>query len=116
MDTILTPVQYIIFIKLTSYLSILGGVIIWLGFILMAMVARRIERVYLVITYWQFQLIAPAGIFIYLLLQAVFGLLHKSLGILGSWASYILLVWSALLCAWGVLRFYKAIKLLVKEK
>jgi len=109
MERILTDNQHLIFVTLTSYAAIAGGLLLWLGFILLGLISRRFEQAYGVITHWQFHLVAPAGIFIYLSMQAVASLRHQNMGPIEQWTGYTLLTWSARLCLWGVFRFRKVL-------
>lgn len=115
MDRILSTSQYMVFVNLTSFMAILGGIALWGGFAVMGLIAKRYEQVYGMVTHWQFQMIAPAGIFIYLLMQAIASLRHQNMGAIELWTGYTLLSWSAGLCFWACFRFYKLLNTLEQE-
>lgn len=115
MDKVLSASQYLIFVNLTSFMTILGGVVLWLGFIIMGLVSRRYEQVLGKATHWQSQMVAPAGMFIYLLMQAIASLRHHNMGSLELWTGYTLLAWSAGLAFWACFQFYKMLTKLEQE-
>jgi len=39
---------------------------------------------------------------------------HENMGPIEQWTGYTMLIWSALLCAWGVYRFGKMLAALAK--
>ncbi|MCK5218465.1 hypothetical protein KAR10_03010 [bacterium] len=116
METILTPNQHLIFVTLTSYMAVLGGALLWGGFILMGIISRRLELVYGIITHWQFQIIAPMGLFIYLMMQSIASLRHQNMGPVEQWTGYTLLIWSAGLSLWGIYRFWRVLKVLERGR
>lgn len=116
MERILTANQYFVFVNLTSFVAILGGLALWSGFVLMGLVSRRFEQAYGIITHWLFQMIAPAGVCIYLAMQSVASLRHQNMGPIELWTGYTLLIWSAILCMWGAYRFFKLLRQLERER
>ncbi|MCD4812663.1 hypothetical protein K8S19_03100 [bacterium] len=115
MERVLTASQHFLFVNVTSFVAIIGGLTLWAGFVGMGLVSRRFEQAYGVVTHWLFQMIAPAGVFIYLLMQSIASLRHKNMGAIELWTGYTLLVWSAVLCIWGAYRFFKIIRQLEQE-
>jgi len=115
METILTPFQHFFFVTLTSIIAILGGLALWAGFVVMGLVARRFEQAYDVVTHWQFQIVAPAGVFIYLFMQSLASLRHQNMGPVELWMGYTLMIWSSIFCLWGAFRFFKILNYLAKK-
>ncbi len=115
MERILTTTQYFIFVNLTSFIAILGGLTLWAGFILLGIIARRFEQAYGLATHWLFQMIAPAGVCAYLVMQAVASLRRENMGPLELWTGYTLLAWSAGMCLWGAYRFHKILRQIERE-
>jgi hypothetical protein len=116
MGTVLTNGQHWVFVTLTSWIAILGGLALWVGFIYLGLIARRFEKAYGKITHWQFQLMAPIGVVGYLMMQSIASLRHQNMGPVEQWIGYTLLSWSAGLCLWGVMRFQKLIRQLSREE
>lgn len=109
MERILTDAQHWIFVTLTSYAAVLGGLLLWIGFIFIGLISRRFEQAYGKTTYWQFHMAAPAGLFVYLVMQSVASLKHHNLSPVEQWIGYALLAWSAGQCLWGVFRFRRVL-------
>jgi len=116
MDRILTTTQHFIFVNFTSFVAILGGLALWAGFILMGLISRRFEQTYGIVTHWLFQIVAPAGVFTYLVMQSIASLRHQNMGPIELWTGYTLLFWSAILCFWGAYQFYKLLQQLEREQ
>lgn len=114
MEKVLTTTQYLIFVNLTSFLAILGGIALWLGFVVMGLISRRFEQVFDKITYWQSQMIAPAGLFIYLVMQAIASNQHRNMGVVELWTGYSFLAWSSGWCLFSCYRFYRMLMQLEK--
>lgn len=110
----LTAMQHFIFVDLTSWLAILGGLGLWLGFIFMGITARRFEQAFGQSTHWLYLMVAPAGAVAYLCMQSIASMRHENMGPIEQWTGYTMLIWSALLCAWGVYRFGKMLAALAK--
>jgi hypothetical protein len=110
MEKILTSVQHLVYVNLTSAAAIAGGLLLWVGFVFIGLIARRYEQAYGLVTHWQFQIIAPVGLVAYLIMQAVASWQHHNLSPIEQWIGYTLLAWSAALCLWGVLRFRKVLE------
>jgi Lamin Tail Domain len=51
--------------NLTDYIGITGGLLLWLVFIMVGLIARRFQELAQQKTYWEYLLIAPIGILIY---------------------------------------------------
>ena len=112
---VLSPLEHFWFVTATSIIAILAGLALWAGFALMGFVARRFEQAFQLVTHWQFYFIAPAGVFAYLLMQAVASLRHQNMGPVEQWIGYALLVWSAGLCLWGCYRFWRVLAYLSRR-
>jgi hypothetical protein len=110
MGTVLTGNQHLVFVTLTSWLAIAAGLVLWGGFFFLGLISRRFEKAFGKITHWQFLLLAPVGAVGYLALQALASLQHQNLGPVEQWIGYTLLIWSAGLCLWGVLRFRQLVR------
>lgn len=110
MERVLTETQHLIFVTLTSACAVLGGLLVWAGFVFMGLISQRFEKAYGVSTHWQFQVVAPVGLVGYLVMQSVASLRHENMGPIEQWIGYTLLAWSAGLCLWGVWRFRKVLK------
>jgi hypothetical protein len=116
MEKVLTATQYFVFVNFTSFIAILGGLILWAGFILMGLVSRRFELAYGIVTHWLFQMIAPAGVCIYLAMQSIASIRHQNMGPIELWTGYTLMIWSSILCLWGAYRFYRLFCQLEREQ
>ena len=116
MGTVLTGNQHLIFVTLTSWLAILGGLIMWVGFIFLGLVSRRFEKAFGKISHWQFLVLAPAGAVGYLAMQSVASLQHQNLGPVEQWIGYTLLIWSAGMCLWGVLQLRQLVLKMSREE
>lgn len=116
MENLLTPEQRWIFINLTSLLALLGGLTFWAAWLLLALIARRLENAFHRSTYWQIDLAAPFGLVGYIFFQASSAVKHQNLGSLELWSSYILLTFSALACSLGAFRFWRVLQLISREK
>ncbi len=115
MPTVLTAGQHWIFVTFTSWVAILGGLLLWAGFFYLGRISQRFEKAYGRITHWQFLLWAPTGIVGYLVMQSVASLQHQNMGPIEQWIGYLMLVWSAALCLWGVWRFRQLINAVSQE-
>ncbi|MBN1595508.1 hypothetical protein JW933_06245 [candidate division FCPU426 bacterium] len=116
MENILSTTQYFIFVNATSFVAILGGLVLWAGFFLMGLISRRYEQVYGIDTHWLLQMIAPAGVCLYLSIQSIASLRHQNMGAVELWTGYTLMMWSAVLCLWGANRFFRLFKQLEQEQ
>lgn len=116
MEQILTSGQHFWFVVFTSYIAIAGGLLLWMGFIIWSLIIRKFEKAYAVKTYWQIYLLAPAGLVIYLYMQALASLRNRNLDVPEQLAGFALLSVSALLCMWAVWRFRTILNLLVEER
>ena len=114
--TVLTGGQHLVFVTLTSWLAIVGGLVLWGGFFFLGLISRRFEKAYGKITHWQFLLLSPAGAVGYLAMQSAASLQHQNLGPAEQWIGYTLLIWSAGLCLWGVLRFQQLVRKISREE
>ena len=115
MPTVLTPLQHVVFVDLTSALAVLGGLLLWTGFVLIGLIARRLEQAYGHATHWQYFIVAPSGAVIYLIMQAVASLRHQNMNAVEQWIGYALLVWSAGLLAWGLAGFRRTLERIARE-
>lgn len=113
-----TDREYLIYVVVTNYLTIFSGVLFLLAFILMGLIALRVSRVFGVNTQWPLLFVGPVGAIVY----SVYTIVHGG-GPTGSKEAYALERWIAygaflacgLLCWWGILMFYRALGVLMRE-
>lgn len=115
MEQILTAEQHFWFVTFASYISIGGGLLLWLGFAAWGLVVKKFEMAYGVRMFWQIYPAAPAGLFIYLCMQAVASLRQRNLGVPEQLTGFLLLTLSGLLCVWAVWHFRKILHGLLEE-
>lgn len=83
----------------TNAASYAGGILLWVGFVYIALVARRFEALTQQRTFWQAMLFAPSGILIYNLVQA-YGFQKRGRMLPGEqWWSFLILFVSGIGCA-----------------
>jgi hypothetical protein len=102
--------QYLFFIQITSAIAVVGGALFWAACIFFALLARRFEKLFEMKTPWQLAVVAPAGLFLYLIMQALATLRHQTLSVIELWLGYMLLTWSAGLLLYCMARFYKTLQ------
>jgi hypothetical protein len=111
----LTAMQEFFFVNVTSFIAILGGLLLWIGLGLEALIMRRFARAYSQPSRWQWMFFSPAGLAGYLVLQAAASLAHQQLDGLGLWLSYGLLGLSAVVSLWCQVDFLRLISRLNRE-
>ena len=85
MTKLLSPAEYLTFVTLTNYIAVLAGVSLWGSFLLLALMARRLESALDVQTHWRLLAFAPSGILLY----TVYALVSAG-GVPGSAAGFAL--------------------------
>jgi hypothetical protein len=87
----------------TDILTGIGGIALWLAFIMVAFIARRFEVLAEQKTYWKWLLGAPIGIFLYdIILMVAYTVNHGSLENWEKWLSFPLLFLSGIFCLWVI--------------
>jgi len=66
------PAHYQTLAVIPNYLLILGAVLLWFAFVLLAVIARRYEIVLGERTDWQFMVVAPTGILAFAVFQFIY--------------------------------------------
>lgn len=110
--------EYLIYVVIANYLTIFSGVLFLLAFILLGLIALRVQRVFGANTHWPLLFVGPVGAIVY----SVYTIVHGG-GPTGSKEAYALERWIAYgaflacggLCWWGVLKFYAALGALLRE-
>lgn len=104
MTKLLTTGEFLLYITLTNYMTVLGGVLLWVSLFLLGLIARRLERAFEVATHWRFLLWSPSGILLY----TVYTLVHagpgpggEAEGSLERTIAYGALAGSAVFCLFG---------------
>lgn len=62
---LLTAGELFVYVTLTNYVAVLGGVLLWVSFFVLGLIARRLERAFETPTRWRLLLWAPSGILLY---------------------------------------------------
>jgi len=86
----------------TDYISVVAGVLLWIGFVMVALIARRFQNLSGQNTYWQALLIAPVGILIYTWIQAAAFFDHNAMTDQEKWIGFLILLLSAVLCIYVI--------------
>jgi Lamin Tail Domain len=94
----------------TDYVSWAAGVLLWLGFILAAFIARRFQALSGQRTYWQALLIAPSGIVIYTIIQGLAFSQNRAMNDGEKWTGFTILFLSAVLCFYVIAIFSQIAK------
>ena len=111
---LLSPFTVFLYFPLTTFLSIAGGLLVWLGFFLVGVIARRYEAIFGQRTNWQFLALAPSGILIYTIWQGVAYILRGKFTPTEQWINYTLVLISGLLCLWGAYVFRRVAEQVMK--
>ncbi len=82
----------------TNVASVAAGVLLWIAFIYVALIARRFETLTRQRTFWQAMLFAPSGILFYVIVQSIGFRTRGSMTVDEQWWSFVILFVSALLC------------------
>ncbi|MBN1619316.1 hypothetical protein JW890_01195 [candidate division WOR-3 bacterium] len=95
-----------------TWAAVLSALLIWLAFVLLGIAARNYQKVLRQTTEWQFLVIAPSGILIYAVIQAVLLVTAGKYRLVGTtgYIGYGLFLVSAVITLIGTLRFYGVIK------
>ncbi len=94
----------------TDYMSWAAGVLLWVGFIMAAFIARRFQNLSGQRTYWQALLIAPSGILIYTIIQGNAFFDHGAMRDSEKWTGFPILFLSAVLCFYVIAIFSQIAK------
>ena len=65
MVKLLSTSEFLAYVVLTNYVAVLGGVLLWVAFFLLGLIARRLERAFETPTGWRLLVWAPSGILLY---------------------------------------------------
>ncbi len=87
-----------LFIDWTNVASFAGGLLLWIAFIYVALIARRFEALTQQRTFWQAMLVAPSGILFYNFVQGYGFLARGSMNDTEKWLGFVVLFVSAVLC------------------
>lgn len=90
---------YLLLTDWTNVASVAAGVLLWIAFIYVALIARRFETLTRQRTLWQAMLFAPSGILFYVIVQSIGFRTRGSMTVDEQWWSFVILFISALLCA-----------------
>ncbi|MEO0249276.1 MAG: hypothetical protein ABIN58_06965 [candidate division WOR-3 bacterium] len=96
-----------LYFPLTTFLSIVGGLLLWFGFFLVGVIARKYERIFARRTHWQFLALAPSGLLIYTIWQGLAYFQRGQFTVTEQWINYTLVLISGFLCLWGAYAFRK---------
>lgn len=107
---ILTSEQRFWYITMHNWELILGGLLLWGTFVFLALIARRYEIVLHKSTKWQYMLIAPSGILIYVLLSAIaYSQAKIMMNSFQRWIAYSAFLFSGLFSLGGAIQFIQII-------
>lgn len=95
-----------------TWAAVVSAMFLWLAFVLLGLAARNYQKVLRQATEWQFLVIAPSGILIYAVIQAVLLVTAGKYRLVGmtGYIGYGLFLVSAVITLIGTLRFYGVIK------
>ncbi len=88
--------------ELTNAIAAIGGALLWVAFFIIALVAKRFETLSEQKTYWQYLMAAPAGIFIYTVIQVQDFVRQGSLSDFWSWPAFLALFVSGVACVYVI--------------
>lgn len=105
-----TAAAYALFIDWTNVASLGGGLLLWIAFIFVALIARRFETLTQQRAFWQAMLVAPSGILFYIVVQS-YGFAQRGSMLPNEqmWGFTVLFI-SALLCLGLVFLFRQRAK------
>lgn len=87
----------------SDFMTYIGGGLLWLAFVMIAVIAQRFEVLAEQKTYWQLLLGAPIGIAIYdVILGIAYTINHGSLENWQKWVSFTPLFLSGVFCLWVI--------------
>ncbi len=93
-----TRAAQLLLIDWTNVASFAGGILLWVAFVYVALIARRFEALTHQRTFWQAMLVAPSGILVYNIIQAYGFLSRGAMNDREKWWGFSFLFGSALLC------------------
>lgn len=114
----ISTTNYFIYVVAMNYLTIFSGVLFLLAFILMGLVAQRIQRVFDTRTSWPLFFVGPVGALVY----SVYTIVHGG-GPTGSdealalerWLAYGIFLIGSMACWWGIRSFFNALRAIEVE-
>jgi len=114
----ISTADYFIYVVAMNYLTIFSGVLFLLAFILMGLVAQRVQRVFEVRTSWPLFFVGPVGALVY----SVYTIVHGS-GPTASgealaaerWLAYGIFLLGSMTCWWGIRSFFNALRAIDAE-
>lgn len=106
------PAYVVMWKTISSIMTIVGALILWLALLFISIIAKRYEQVLMKKTNWQFIMVAPSGILIYAVIQAYSMIVMGNLKMndMQTWISYGFFMISGLLSLIGAYRFYNVVK------
>lgn len=106
----LTEPQQFWFVTMHNWFLILGGLFLWATFVFLALIARKYEIVFHKPTKWQYMLIAPSGILLYVVLSAVsYSQARIIMTDFQRWVAYSAFLMSGLFSLGGALQFMQIV-------
>jgi hypothetical protein len=91
-----------IFTTFTDAVTTVGAALLWLAFVIIALVAQRFETLSEQKTYWRWLMAAPVGILIYAVIQVLEFVLEGRLTDFWSWPAFLALFLSGLACLYVI--------------
>ena len=116
--TTISNTDYFIYVVAMNYLTIFSGVLFLLAFILLGLVAQRIQRVFGIRTSWPLFFVGPVGALVYSVYTIVHGSGPTASGealALERWLAYGFFLVGSMACWWGVRSFFGALRSLEAE-
>jgi len=114
----ISATDYLIYVVAMNYLTIFSGVLFLLAFILMGLIAQRVQRVFGVRTSWPLFFVGPVGALVYSVYTIVHGGGPTASGealALERWLAYGIFLVGSIACWWGIRSFYNSIRSLEAE-
>jgi hypothetical protein len=105
-----TGSEQALFIDWTNVASFAGGILLWIAFVYVALIARRFQALTRQRTFWQAMLIAPSGILFYNIVQGYGFLVRGQMSDPEKWWGFVVLFVSAVLCTVLVFIFLQRAK------
>jgi len=110
--------DYFIYVVAMNYLTIFSGVLFLLAFILVGLVAQRVQRVFDVHTSWPLFFVGPVGALVYSVYTIVHGSGPTASGealALERWLAYGIFLIGSMACWWGIRSFFDALRAIDAE-
>jgi len=106
------PKEVVFWKNISSFLMIIGAIVLWLSLIFFSIIAKKYEIVLRKKTDWQFMIIAPSGILIFAIIKAYAAVVKGFLKMtfVQSWVSYGIFFLSGILSLVAAIRFYNVVK------